>query len=174
LGLSLIILSAIFYLIHYAIFRDAHHIFFYLIGDIAFVLEVLLVTLIIHQLLSKKEKHAILLILMLHPLLNEPWVGHSFIQVDDSIHTHGFLYQPQTPVIAMIKEKKIITEAVSHFLIFMDRTFVSSSIQGRYKLYHSLHAVFPFRLFTMSINFLLAAGDNPKPGKSSSKSASVP
>jgi hypothetical protein len=61
LGFSLIILSAIFYLIHYAIFRDAHHIFLYLIGDIAFVfIEVLLVTLIIHQLLNEREKRAML------------------------------------------------------------------------------------------------------------------
>jgi hypothetical protein len=61
LGLSLMVLSAIFYLLHYAIFRDTHHIFLYLIGDIAFVfIEVLLVTLIIHQLLSKREKHAML------------------------------------------------------------------------------------------------------------------
>ncbi len=61
LGLSLVALSAIFYLLHYAIFRDTHHIFLYLIGDIAFVfVEVLLVTLIIHQLLSKREKHAML------------------------------------------------------------------------------------------------------------------
>ena len=61
LGLSLMALSAIFYLLHYAIFRNTHHIFLYLIGDIAFVfIEVLLVTLIIHQLLSKREKHAML------------------------------------------------------------------------------------------------------------------
>jgi len=55
----LIFLSAIFYLIHYAIFKDAHHIFLYLIGDIAFVpIEVLLVTVIIHQVLSTREKNA--------------------------------------------------------------------------------------------------------------------
>lgn len=42
-------------------FRDPHHIFLYLIGDIAFVfIEVLLVTLIIHQLLSRREKQAML------------------------------------------------------------------------------------------------------------------
>ena len=59
LGLSLVVLSVIFYLIHYAIFRDPHHIFIYLIGDIAFVfIEVLLVTLIIHQLLGVREKRA--------------------------------------------------------------------------------------------------------------------
>jgi hypothetical protein len=57
LGLSLIVLSIVFYLLHYAIFRDPHHIFIYLIGDIAFVfVEVLLVTLIIHRLLSEREK----------------------------------------------------------------------------------------------------------------------
>ena len=56
-GLSLIFLSAVLYFAHYAIFRDAHHIFIYLIGDIAFVpIEVLLVTLIIHRLLSVREK----------------------------------------------------------------------------------------------------------------------
>jgi hypothetical protein len=61
LGLSLVGLSALFYFIHYAIFKDAHHIFIYLIGDIAFVpIEVLLVTLIIHRLLSNREKRAML------------------------------------------------------------------------------------------------------------------
>ena len=59
LGLSLVILSAVFYLLHYAIFRDAHHIFIYMVGDVAFVfIEVLLVTLIIHRLLSDREKRA--------------------------------------------------------------------------------------------------------------------
>ena len=51
------VLSAVGYVFHYAIFRDAHHIFLYLIGDIAFVfLEVLMVTLIIHELLNRREK----------------------------------------------------------------------------------------------------------------------
>ena len=61
LGISLAALSAVFYLIHYAIFRDSHHIFIYLLGDIAFVpIEVLLVTLIIHRLLNEREKRAVL------------------------------------------------------------------------------------------------------------------
>ncbi len=56
-GISLILLSALFYLIHYVIFRDPHHIFIYMVGDIAFVfVEVLLVTLIIHRLLSERER----------------------------------------------------------------------------------------------------------------------
>jgi len=56
---SLILLSAVLYLIHFAIFRDLYHIFYYLISDIAFLpLEVLLVTLILHRLLSEREKRA--------------------------------------------------------------------------------------------------------------------
>ncbi len=61
LGLSLITLSAFFYFIHYLIFRDAHHIFMYMVSDIAFVfIEVLLVTLIIHQVLGIREKRLLL------------------------------------------------------------------------------------------------------------------
>ncbi|HWR58901.1 MAG TPA: hypothetical protein VN328_08440 [Thermodesulfovibrionales bacterium] len=57
LGLILLASSALIYSIHYAIFRDAHHIFFYLIGDIAFIpIEVLIVSLIIHRMLEVREK----------------------------------------------------------------------------------------------------------------------
>jgi len=49
--------STLFYFGHFLIFQDPHHIFIYMIGDIAFVpLEVLLVTIIIHRLLERKEK----------------------------------------------------------------------------------------------------------------------
>jgi len=61
LGLTLIALSAFFYLLHYVIFQDAHHIFIYMVGDIAFVpIEVLMVTLIIHRLLTEREKRSML------------------------------------------------------------------------------------------------------------------
>ena len=61
LGVSLLALSVLVYVIHYFIFRDVHHIFIYLIGDIAFVfIEVLMVTLIIHQVLNLREKRAII------------------------------------------------------------------------------------------------------------------
>jgi len=44
-------------MIHYIIFRDPHHIFIYLIGDIAFVfINVLLVTLVIDNVLNVREK----------------------------------------------------------------------------------------------------------------------
>jgi hypothetical protein len=46
-------------MLHYAIFRDSRHIFIYLLGDIAFLpIEILLVTLIIHELLNEREKRA--------------------------------------------------------------------------------------------------------------------
>ncbi len=61
LAIALVALSAILYTIHFFIFRDAHHIFIYLLGDIAFTpVEVLIVTLIIHRLLSDREKRAML------------------------------------------------------------------------------------------------------------------
>jgi hypothetical protein len=59
LGIGLVVLSALLYAMHFLLFHDAHHIFIYLVGDIAFVpIEVLLVTLIIHRLLSQREKRA--------------------------------------------------------------------------------------------------------------------
>jgi len=59
LGIALIAFSALCYFIHFLFFRDPHHIFIFLIGDIAFVfIEVLLVTLIIHRVLSLRERKA--------------------------------------------------------------------------------------------------------------------
>ncbi len=60
-GILLVLLSIFFYAVHFAVFRDAHHIFIYMVGDIAFVfVEVLLVTLIIHQILNEREKRSLL------------------------------------------------------------------------------------------------------------------
>lgn len=57
----LILLSAGIYYAHFLIFRDLHHIFIYLVGDVAFVfIEVLMVTLGLHQLLHYREKKNLL------------------------------------------------------------------------------------------------------------------
>lgn len=57
LALGLIAASTVLYGLHYLIFRDAHHIFLYLIGDIAFLpVQVLLVTMVLHALLEKRAK----------------------------------------------------------------------------------------------------------------------
>ena len=120
LGLFLIILSAVFYLIHYAVFRDVHHIFLYLIGDIAFVfIEVLLVTLIIHQLLDQREKRSKLHKLNMvigtffsevgtnlmksfiefdvhidkirkNLIVTDQWPGHQFLEVNKSLMNYDF------------------------------------------------------------------------------------
>ncbi|MFO7962591.1 MAG: hypothetical protein R6U50_01580 [Desulfobacterales bacterium] len=59
IGILLLVLSIAFYFLHYLIFRDPHHIFIYMVGDVAFVfIEVLLVTLIIHHLLGEWEKRS--------------------------------------------------------------------------------------------------------------------
>ena len=59
LGVALIAASAALYYVHYLIFRDSHHIFIYLIGDIAFLpVEVLIVTLILNRILSARERRS--------------------------------------------------------------------------------------------------------------------
>jgi len=57
LGLGLLTLSVVLFLVHYAVFRDAKHIWIYLLHDLAFIpVEVLLVTLILHELLDYHTK----------------------------------------------------------------------------------------------------------------------
>jgi hypothetical protein len=57
LALAFLALSAVIYYVHYLIFHDVHHIFIYLVGDLAFLpLEVLLVVLIIERVLARREK----------------------------------------------------------------------------------------------------------------------
>lgn len=59
LALVLVALSFVTYLLHYLIFEDLHHILIFAVGDLAFVfIEVLLVTLIIHELLQRRERAA--------------------------------------------------------------------------------------------------------------------
>jgi hypothetical protein len=56
-GVILLLLAAALYCLHYLIFHDLHHIFVYLVGELAFLpVEVLIVTLIIHKLLDRKER----------------------------------------------------------------------------------------------------------------------
>lgn len=60
-ALVLISLSLFFYLLDYALFHDAPHLVLYFISDLAFLfIEVLLVTLVIHRLLTIREKRAML------------------------------------------------------------------------------------------------------------------
>jgi hypothetical protein len=58
LAISLVLLAGVLHFIHYLLFRDMHHIFLYLVGDIAFLpLEVLFVVLIVERFLSRREQN---------------------------------------------------------------------------------------------------------------------
>lgn len=58
-ALALITISVLFYLLHFYLFHDPHHLFVFLIEDIAFVfIEVLLVSLILHRVLEAREKQS--------------------------------------------------------------------------------------------------------------------
>ncbi len=61
LGFCLILLSAMSYLFQIIIFRRTSDTFFYMVQDIAFVpIQVLLVTLIINELLHRRERRSTL------------------------------------------------------------------------------------------------------------------
>jgi vacuolar-type H+-ATPase subunit I/STV1 len=61
LGLFLVAISALLYFVHYLIFRDVHHIFIYMVGDLAFLpLEVFLVVIVIERVLASREKQAMM------------------------------------------------------------------------------------------------------------------
>lgn len=61
LAVILIAISALVYFVHYLIFRDVHHIFIYLVGDLAFLpLEVFLVVIVIERVLARREKQAVM------------------------------------------------------------------------------------------------------------------
>lgn len=54
---ALIAASAVLYLVHYELFRDARHIWIYLVGDLAFLpLQVVLVGLVVERLLERRER----------------------------------------------------------------------------------------------------------------------
>jgi len=101
LGLSLIVLSIIFYFLHYVFFRDLHHIFIYLIGDIAFVfIEVFLVTLLIHRLLNEREKRSRL------EKLNMV-IGAFFSEVGTKLLTYFSDFDPK---LDKIREELVVTK----------------------------------------------------------------
>jgi hypothetical protein len=56
-GIVLVTLTLLLMIIHFLIFQDAHHLFIYFLGDLAFVpVEVLCITLIIESMLESREK----------------------------------------------------------------------------------------------------------------------
>ncbi|MCX5657800.1 MAG: hypothetical protein NTZ48_06210 [Candidatus Omnitrophica bacterium] len=127
-------LSALVYYIHYTIFRDAYHIFFYLIADIAFVfIEVLLVTLVLQGLLSYREQKTLLKKLNMvigaffseagtdlmrsmsffdaesskiakHLIVNNEWLDKDFRNVSKSVLAHIPVIDHKRIDLALLKE----------------------------------------------------------------------
>ena len=60
-GLILVAVSGLLYSLHYIIFQDIHHIFIYMLGDLALLpLEVFLVIIVIERILARREKQALM------------------------------------------------------------------------------------------------------------------
>ena len=60
MGSGLILLSIILHVLHYSIFGDAHHIFIFLLADLAFIpLEVFFVSLILERVIARQEARKI-------------------------------------------------------------------------------------------------------------------
>ncbi|MDD1707497.1 MAG: hypothetical protein LUO81_04800 [Methanoregulaceae archaeon] len=91
LAVALVALSIVLYTLHFVIFHDLQHIEIYLLGDLAFLpIEVLLVTLILHQLLEKRDRQ------MRLEKLNMV-IGTFFSTVGTDLLTYFSDHDPQMP-----------------------------------------------------------------------------
>lgn len=150
LGIILILLSGLLYVFHYLIFRDAHHIFIYLLGDVAFVpIEVFLVTVVIHRLLSDREKRALLTKLNMV-------IGAFFSEAG----TNLLIYLSD-----LDSRCSILIEHLSKVKIWTDRDF--KEIYKKFKDYQSDIKIDPQNLENLKIflikkrEFLLRLLENP-------------
>jgi hypothetical protein len=150
LAVILISLSVLFYIIHYLIFRDLHHIFLYLIGDIAFLfLDVWIVMLVLHRLLVYREKQSIL------KKLNMV-IGTFFSEVGTELLKKLSCFDPQS---ADIGRQLVVTKD------WVDKDFmkIARSIHGRQSNINSKkEPLDDARDFLVSKRpFLLALLENP-------------
>ncbi|MDY7032024.1 MAG: hypothetical protein SVY10_08955 [Thermodesulfobacteriota bacterium] len=149
-GVSMLVLSFVFYFVHYVVFKDSHHIFIFLIGDIAFVFfEVLLVSMIIHQLLSMRERRARL------EKLNMV-IGTFFSRVGTKLLAYISDYDPN---LEMIRKKLIITNDWSD----QDFSRVSKGLKNqKYGVDIQNVKLEEFRTFLVGeIDFLLRLMESP-------------
>lgn len=117
-ALSLIITSFLIYLFHYLIFKDLHHILVFLVEDIAFLpIEVLLVTLIIHRVLSNLEKSSRL------EKLNMV-IGAFFVQVGTKLLAY---LSDMDPELESIRSNLLVTSRWSD----EDFSCIAGSLKGR-------------------------------------------
>ena len=89
LSVFLILTSILLYSFHYIIFRDAHHIALYIVGDLAFIpIEVLLVSLVMDRVIKERERESLLekLNLIIGIFFNE--VGTTILKYSTTIDSH--------------------------------------------------------------------------------------
>jgi hypothetical protein len=117
-SLVLIALSAATYGLHFAIFRDFHHLAIFLLEDLAFVfLEVLLVTLTIHRLIDSEERRNRLekLNMVIGAFFSE--VGNNFLRI--CVSNDPNINQIQSQLIFQgnisAEELKALSEKMKHF-----------------------------------------------------------
>jgi hypothetical protein len=54
-------ISALLYSVHYFVFRDTHHIFIYMLGDLSFLpLEVFFVVIVVERAIARREKQSVM------------------------------------------------------------------------------------------------------------------
>lgn len=150
LGLLLIALSTMVYTIHYVIFRDAHHIFIYLVGDIAFVFtEVLLVSMVLHQIMEARAKENMMQKLNMI-------IGAFFSEVGTKLLTYFSDFDPD---LEAIRSNLIVTNEWS------DRNFkeVSKRLKGYdYKIAaNSIDLEYLREFLSEKSDFLLRLLENP-------------
>lgn len=59
-AVALVAAAALLHFAHYLIFHDAHHVFIYMFGDIAFLpIEILVISLVVDRVLNEREREAI-------------------------------------------------------------------------------------------------------------------
>lgn len=92
LGVLAVGFSALLYYFHYLIFRDPHHIFIYMVGDLAFVgLEVLMVSVIVDQVIRLLENP---MLLEHESFTDQLWAV--FHLTDELAHRPGFDTLPKS------------------------------------------------------------------------------
>jgi hypothetical protein len=90
IGAILLTLSALLYLFHFLVFRDAHYMFFYLVQDLAFLpVQVFLVVVVLERVLASREKQSLLN--KLHML-----IGVFYSEVGTSLLSDMTLHYPES------------------------------------------------------------------------------
>jgi len=133
-SILLVLLSVFFYFIHFAVFRDFHHIMLYLVGDIAFLpIDVLIVIVIIERILTSREKRQMLQKLNMvigaffsevgsellkffneadvhsgqiakHLIVDQQWSPEHFTKVEKAIEGHQFKFDMESVDIEKLKD----------------------------------------------------------------------